>query len=223
MKHIIKSIEPQYFIDAKEKITNKQQDPWENDQNIKAIREELRIDIANEQYQCCAYCERAIKSNDVTTCDIDHFKKRNLFPRLILDYSNLLVSCKNKRTYCSGYKDDHFGQIMGRIAKKHQLTIQQAYRYIINPVDSADDPEHYFDYLTSSCKILVKEKLTDFEKEKAMITIELFNLNHPELIRARQKALIETKSHLKSNKKYTLEELRQKLGFYSFIKKLFCN
>ena len=42
-----------------------------------------------EQSLLCSYCEREIDA-DPNISNIDHFKKRDLFPNLTLDYNNLI-------------------------------------------------------------------------------------------------------------------------------------
>ena len=105
MRQIIKD-ELDYFTSAKSKVAlPKTKGAWE-DKAISEIRAKLREDmLLEEQSLLCAYCEKEIDENS-TSSNIDHFKTRNLFPELTLEYSNLLVSCNTKER-CSNFKDSN--------------------------------------------------------------------------------------------------------------------
>jgi len=151
MRQITKD-EPNYFTSAKSKVKlPKTKGAWEDD-NISSIRAKLRGDILlEEQMLLCAYCEKEIDENPKNS-NIDHFKTRNLFPELTLDYSNLLVSC-NTEERCSKFKDTH-------------IKSREEYDNIINP--TIENPHDFFDYLPTG-EIIAKN-------EKGQYTIDIFNL-----------------------------------------------
>ena len=156
--------EPKYFTLAKAKVKQpKIKSAWE-DNHISAIREKLRGDILlEEQNLLCAYCQKEIDSHKDFS-NIDHFKTRNLFPELTLEYHNLLVSC-NTKNRCSSSKD----------SKKSILKTREDYDNIVNP--TSENPDDYFDYLPTG-EIVAKNK-------KAKFTIELFNLEDKSLSQCR--------------------------------------
>lgn len=47
-----------------------------------------------------------------------------------------------------------------------------------------EEPEDFFTYMTNG-KIVPRDNLSDYDKSRAIYTIQAFNLNHPELIRIR--------------------------------------
>lgn len=156
--------ESEYFKQAKQKVTNQKiSQAWE-DNNIHEIRYQLRSDILlNEQSLLCAYCEKEIDAERENS-NIDHYKTRSLFPQFTLDYNNLLVSC-NSKISCS-HKKDKYG-------------LQKSdYQKIINPV--LENPDEYFEYGFAG-DILIKENLSQSDKEKAEFTIKVFALNHKSL------------------------------------------
>jgi len=59
----------------------------------KADKEILRKALLEEQGYICAYCMNSIK-NERSTTKIEHFKPQKKFPKLELEYKNLLVVCK---------------------------------------------------------------------------------------------------------------------------------
>jgi uncharacterized protein (TIGR02646 family) len=156
MRQITKN-EPSYFTTAKNKVKfPKTKEAWA-DEHISKIRFKLRSDILlEEQMLLCAYCEKEIDENPKNS-NIDHFKTRNLFPELTLEYSNLLVSC-NTEGRCSNFKDTH-------------IKNREEYKNIINPI--TENPNNFFDYLTTG-EIIAKNK-------KGQFTIDTFNLKDTSL------------------------------------------
>lgn len=161
---LIHKNEPYYFTVAKNKVkTPKVKWAWE-DRAIRKISEKLREYILlDEQNLCCAYCQKEIDASKYCS-NIDHFKTRNLFPELTLEYNNLLVSC-NTKNRCSSSKD----------SQTSILKTREDYKKIVNPV--SDNPDEYFDYLATG-EIIGKN-------EKAQFTIELFNLKDTSLTQCR--------------------------------------
>jgi uncharacterized protein (TIGR02646 family) len=176
MRKINKSTQPAYFTKAIKKIsTPKQSSAWSCTE-ISSIRHRLRDHILiNEQLSLCVYCEKKINS-DRRNSNIDHYKKRSLFPQLTLAYTNLVVSC-NSEGRCSRHKDSQ------------QLI---AYHKVINPVK--ENPEDYFDYLIAG-DIHPKNDLNKTDKAKAEYTIDVFNLNHIGLIQERKKVVYSIKAY----------------------------
>ena len=162
MRQINKN-EPIYFTKAKSKVElPKIKGAW-GDENIHKIRADLRSDILlKEQMNLCAYCEKEIDENPKNS-NIDHFKTRNLFPQLTLEYSNLLVSC-NTKSRCSSFKDSH-------------IKNEEEYQNIINL--AFEDPNDFLDYLTTG-EVIAKNK-------KGQFTIDIFNLQDKSLIECRLK------------------------------------
>ena len=156
MRQIIKD-EPRYFTTAKSKVAlPKIKSAWEDD-NISNIRTQLRSDILlEEQKLLCAYCQKEI-DEDSKNSNIDHFKTRNLFPELTLNYLNLLVSCNTKER-CSNFKDTH-------------IKSRDEYDNIVNP--ACENPNEFFDYLPTG-EIIAKNV-------KGQYTIDIFNLQDKSL------------------------------------------
>ena len=156
MRQITKD-EPSYFASAKLKVElPKTKGAWE-DKAISEIRAKLRTDmLLEEQNLLCVYCEKEIDENS-TSSNIDHFKTRNLFPELTLEYSNLLVSCNSKER-CSSFKDSN-------------IKSREEYNNIVNPV--LENPNDFFDYLPTG-EIIAKN-------DKAQFTIDIFNLQDKSL------------------------------------------
>jgi uncharacterized protein (TIGR02646 family) len=154
--------EPAYFLKAKSKVKlPKVKSAWEDD-NISAIRENLRAEmLLDEQSLLCAYCEKEIDEN-AKNSNIDHFKTRNLFPEETLNYYNLLISC-NTHGRCSYLKDN-------------SIKYRDEYENIVNPI--IEDPNDFFDYLTTG-EIVAKN-------EKGQFTIDIFNLDDKSLIECRE-------------------------------------
>ena len=176
MQKIIKS-EPEFFKSAKRKVRKpKEYKAW-NDDNIVAIKPQLKEYIINEQNSLCAYCER--KLEDIQKLSIDHFKKRDLFPEETLEYTNLFISCPTNNQ-CEKHKDN-FG------------LSKEDYEKIIHPV--FEEPEEYLTYDLTGY-ILPKDNLDIQKKKKAEFTIKVFNLNNRALVEDRKKIINILKNYL---------------------------
>lgn len=194
MFQIVKN-EPDFFTKAKSKVATPLVSTAWSDEELTKIRAKLREYILiEEQNLLCAYCEKEI-DDDPKNANIDHFKTRNLFPQLTLDYSNLLVSC-NSRDRCSDYKDKY-------------VQNQGEYQNIINPVE--ENPNEYFDYLTTG-EIVANN-------DKAEFTIDIFKLNHKTL---NEQRLLLSKA-LNQFTNLSLDEILNIFGyeFQSFIKTVY--
>jgi len=202
--HKIEKIEPKFFTKAKRKVKKPKEDSAWKDENIVEIKTQLREYLIKEQYGLCAYCER--KLEDKGDLSIDHFKKRELFPNLTLEYYNFFISCKSKN-HCESFKDNKF-----KTLKKED------YAKIIHPY--SDEPEYYLSYNFMG-EMVPNDNLKDFEIEKANFTIKIFNLNDRVLIEDRKRIIISLIELL--NYYGTWEEIR-KSGFdfhFSLLKWIF--
>ena len=193
MKKIQKCAAPNKFIQF---IKHKSPKKWEDlDPDV---RIDLRKHILEEQNGFCAYTELALKSGN---CHIDHFLKRDLFPKETFKYENLLVSCNNEE-YGAKYKDK-------------KVKDKKDYNFLINP--TIENPS---DYLTYS---LTGEIPSIDNNEKGKHTIEYFNLNERSLIERRKSItkIISSISH--SIKNFTEEEVIEICGkeFETMTKQLY--
>lgn len=178
MFKIIKD-EPDFFTDAKKKvklpfISSAWREIGKDKNGFKTkLREHILVE---EQNMLCAYCEKEIEA-DENDSNTDHFKKRNDCPRETLDYSNLVVSCKSKE-HCEYIKDK-----FGLKVKKNECT---DYKKMINPI--IENPNDFFEYGLSG-DILVKDKLTLIQNEKAKFTIKVFKLDDISLEKDRRRVV----------------------------------
>lgn len=189
--------EPDFFTEF---VQRKKPISW-ND--CAPIRSRLRNYILKEEQNCqCAYTEVRIdlveqpdetaEDKQVLSYHIDHYRKRDLFPRLTYSYDNLLVA-SNRGEFGAKYKDNHI--------KKND------YEVLINPVN--DEPN--FTYNLSSGEI----KAPANSKEKK--TVDLFNLNHKILIERRQQVI--EYCYIYKEQGFKLEDLIDNIGeFESLIR-----
>jgi uncharacterized protein (TIGR02646 family) len=164
----VKKTEPTFFIDKKREVKfQKQSSAWEEIQDIRSELREYILD--SEQKSMCAYCEKRVTS-DKEDSNIDHFRVRNLFPKLTLEYSNLFVSCNNKN-HCSSIKDN-----LG--LKKEE------FEKLITPLENIEDNFRY-------------TEVGEIEglNEKAKFTIECFGLNHISLVEERKTILMNIENY----------------------------
>lgn len=182
--------EPAFFTEKKKRVLNpKQSNGWSE---ISDIRADLRKHmLTTEQSNMCAYCEKIIK-DDSTKSLIDHFKVRDHFPDLTLEYTNLFVDCGNKN-HCSSIKD--------QIGLK-----KEDYSKLISPLDNTEENFSY----TMFGEI---EALND----NAKFTKDCFALNCISLIEERKNII----KNFEAYKEFDNETLSQCLGGHiNFIKYL---
>lgn len=110
----------------------------------------------------CAYCERAVRVRGEG--HIEHFRGRNLEPKLTFEWENLYLSCS---TNDPNKSLQHCGHHKGSSAQT-----------LIRP--DADDPD---DYLEFSSGGIVKPRggLSVDDEQLANDTIQVLNLNAPRL------------------------------------------
>ncbi len=165
----------------------------------KDIFEESRsVILTDEQNQLCGYTE--IYINDLKDCHIDHYKKKSMFPELTFEWNNLIVATKDSN-FGANYKDNKSG-----IQKNN-------YGNIFNPV--IDNVENYFDYTTWG-EVTPKTAISEVENQKAIKTIEVFNLNHNSL-KDRRKNLISMIGSYGEIAKIDILAALDKSGFKSVI------
>ena len=191
----VEKSEPVFFNKAKRKIKNpNESSAWAND-NIKNIRRNLAIEILEEQNNLCIYCEKLVESYP-KYCHIDHFKKRDFFPKQTLNYDNLVISCNNENR-CAKYKDKNISK--------------EDYEKIINPV--IENPENFLEY-TMCGELEAKSDLNDYDKEKAEFTIKILNLNERSLVEERKNVIKQLSCII--NEIETIEQLSE-YGFKNFL------
>lgn len=124
--------------------------------------------LTEEQYCLCGYTE--IMLDDDTDCHLDHFIKKSLDATKTFDWNNL-IAASNDDDFGARHKD-----------MKYSIQLQE-YSLIYYPV--VDNPEHYFNYLQNG-EIEPKDNLDSPDKEKVNKTVEVFNLNAPQLSKRRR-------------------------------------
>ena len=105
MKQIKKATEPRAFSDWKSADRMAHRPNWNRvDSKTRAV---IHSSLMHEQGFICCYCEgRIIADNS----HVEHFRPRNRYPLLQLDYSNLLCSCLREQP---PGKPDHCGHRKG--------------------------------------------------------------------------------------------------------------
>lgn len=126
------------------------------------IKEQLKKELAEEQHNLCCYCcaELTLKNSH-----IEHFRPRNKYPQLSLEYNNLHISCNGKDgDSCGHKKEDWFEEGV-----------------TLSPLE--EDVEEKFVYYRNG-KIVEKD-----DCEKVEENIKRLSLNEERLKIARMQAL----------------------------------
>lgn len=164
MKHITKHTEPASFTAWK--LNNPTATYKEDLKQERAIKQELKKSLIDEQHGLCCYCECTITKD---TSHIEHFKPKGnpLYSNLQLDYNNLHASCGFNR---SGKPEEHCGH------KKYDEFVPE----LISPLEP-DCSTHFAYTLFGEIK---------HTTNRGKITIELLNLNS-ELLKEKRRNLID--------------------------------
>lgn len=127
-------------------------------------RQSIREKLIPMQNGCCAYCERKVNGNG----HIEHFLKKGRDARRTFIWSNLFYSCSTSTT-CGTHKDKSVNY-----PKDESL--------LINP--SEENPEAFI-HFSPDGEIDAVQVSAPHDQKRAQKTISVFNLNEPELVRAR--------------------------------------
>lgn len=169
MKYIQKSQPPQDFIDWKKLANQDWQPNWDNFQ--KPQKTSIHKSLLQEQGFICCYCGRRIVLED---SHIEHFKPRNKYPNLQLDYINLIASCE--------IDQDEPPPIPVHCGHKKGAWYEE--NLMVSPVKSNCDD--FFRYTDDGQILATKE----FDKqEAAKTTIEKLDLNINRLQKMRSAAI----------------------------------
>lgn len=127
--------------------------------------------LEKEQKGLSGYTERKLHAGN-SDLHIDHFRKRALFNAsdYIFNWDNLIVDEHNPH-FGADYKDGDNG-----------VKTQEEYSRIINPVN--ENPHDFFEYMADG-EMIPRRGLDALGVEKALHTIQVFNLNHPSLKNSR--------------------------------------
>ncbi|EMQ2082231.1 retron Ec78 anti-phage system effector HNH endonuclease PtuB [Yersinia enterocolitica] len=107
----------------------------------------------------CAYCEKTINPEDKDDRHIEHFRRKGVeqYQHLTFEWTNLFGSCC-VRDRCGIFKDK-------QKYEEHNLI----------KMDD-EDPEKFFTFLSTG-KISINDNLSAADREKAQVTLRVFNLN----------------------------------------------
>lgn len=196
MRHIVKNGPIPEFVEfAKEVHTN--WDDIHDGRKYPGLYNKCRDYILKqEQGGVSGYTEIPISEN--SRIHIDHFRKKsmNWGRNVTFEWDNLVVDVLDN-DYGACCKDKHVKDI-------------KDYDMLINPVE--EDPHHYFKYLSNG-SIVPKDGLSDREKQKALFTIDAFNLEGEYLKNRRLSVMKVVEPYLDYLSK---EEILQALGGMGF-------
>ena len=142
---------------------------WEDAKDVSRMWCEYILEY--EQHSLSGYTEEPLHVDDA---HIDHFRKQSLFNNLIFCWDNYIVDKKND-TYGARFKD-------------RVVTTKTDNERLINP--AVEDASRFFKYGLNG-RIEVAEELGKQEKERAIFTMQAFNLNEASLV-DRRRVIINT-------------------------------
>ena len=111
MRYIRKGDEPESLANLKA-LANEDWKPTYEDDCRGEVKTQLHKALLQEQGYICCYCGMAITKEN---SHIEHFKPRSIYPKLALEYKNLLASCQRDREprepqHCGVKKDDWYDE-----------------------------------------------------------------------------------------------------------------
>ena len=173
------------LLDWDDYIAQSKPTKWENTSDKKRLQLHKHLHLL--QNGLCIYCEQKIKSvqrdtkNAIQPSHLDHVLPKSdvLFAALFLEQDNLAMSCMGFRE--GKYELDNTGRVK-RVKGMmydfcgHPKDNKMDINLFINPLKVLET-QKYFTYDING-KILPSNK----NREKAKYTIDLLNLNHPDLV-----------------------------------------
>ncbi len=160
-----------------------------------AAREQI---LFYEQSCLCGYTEMPI--NEFTNARLDHYLKRDIFPKETFNWNNLVAAIIN-----SDFGDHHKDSVY-KIKREE-------YGSIFNPVEDAI--ENYFEYNLRG-EIEPKAGLNPALKAKVEKTVEVFNLQH-EILRRRRENIMRQINAYKDLPKEEIRRILSPSGFVSVV------
>lgn len=137
---------------------------WEDAEDVSRTWRQYILEV--EQHHLSGYTEEHITLDN---SHLDHFRKQSLFNTLIFEWSNFIVDSNNE-TYGAKYKD----RFVKTCSDNNKL---------INPV--TEDAGRFFKYEING-KIAIVDGLSEGDKERALYTLDAFNLNEGSLVERRR-------------------------------------
>ena len=172
MKKINKTNPPRSFISM---MTHNKPSNWEDfHKQCQDVFNDCVDSLKVEQGNLDGYTEKPLGKNR----HIDHFIKQKLDTNKVFDWNNLILA---------EYVDD---KSYGANAKDERINNVDSYKSLINPVE--EDASRYFDYMENG-QIIPRRTLTKEEKEKAIFTIETFQLQNESLLHIREQIIRQAK------------------------------
>ena len=162
------------------------------------IRADSRFSIlCNEQDCLCGYSEIVLED---TASHIDHYYKRDLFPKKIFDWNNLIVSTI----------DEDFG---GKYKDNTYKIKAEEYQEMFNPV--CEDMSQFIGF-SGNGEIIPLDGLSDGIVNKVKKTIAVFNLNCKSL-KDRRRNLILQLDECKDIPQNMVKSMFANQGFVSVV------
>ena len=162
------------------------------------VYEKCIAQAISEQSNECAYTEIPLPDKHQ---HIDHFRKKSIYQDKTFDWNNLFAAIKDRR-FGADSKD---GYINGKNYK-------QVYAKLLSPTE--ENIESYFSY-TLDGRISANDTCTPAFKERAELTIKVFNLNSDILVSRRHALILQM---LQINDKEVLSEVFAGCGFSSLVR-----
>ena len=145
-------------------------------------RRRVRDALGRDFGQVCAYCQQvcqpptlAQKSNEES---VDHFRPRDKFPELWLDWLNLVFACRrcnqNKGNRWPGYQDELTNQYLSRLDSRYTPVSE----YVNPNLDDGQRPaSEFFSFNIETGEMTPSEQLDTEEWSRAYRTIWDIELN----------------------------------------------
>ena len=135
----------------------------------------LTLDLKSDQFGLCVYTE--LSPNQVgLDSHVEHVKPKSKNPALTFDYSNLAFCALSSEDLMTIPADQYFGGHFKEDRYDEKLFIS-----------SVSEDSSVFFFYSSTGQVVPEFSLTAADKQRAVYTIELLNLNCPFLVSQRRK------------------------------------
>jgi uncharacterized protein (TIGR02646 family) len=173
MRYIKKGTEPSTLTDWKERQKNRGKPlTWKTFRRRIPVKNDVYNALLREQGYICCYCGMRINRD---TSHFEHLKPKSTYTRLVLDYTNLLVSCKGesedsgeseeehrKPLHCGHIKDDWYDEHL--MVSPLDANCADFFRYSgSGEILPTDDPDKQ-----AAAKTTIEKLGLDIDKLRAM-------------------------------------------------------
>jgi len=143
------------------------------DITIKQIKSEIRSQLLNMQDFICAYC--GLDLGGTSEGQIEHIAPKGRYPQFTFEIENLAMACH----YCNGFSKKGTKDTIQTLS----VNYEDCEYKLVHPY--YDNPDEHYEWTSANKRVLIQHKTN-----KGEYSINLFNLDDPQMSLLRGKKIV---------------------------------